>query len=152
MNRFWRDRVGWDRNSQFYSEWLVKLNLFSIKLRTGFIARMSSTSLNFQYRHHVHRVEIAFECRRSLTLRADGVEIQHVRGARFRRKADIIEKLTSEMCQKPGDHRSSPENACRSADSRSKAARGSGPFWTAASASSDCCGAAMPTKIVPIAG
>jgi hypothetical protein len=50
------------------------------------------------------------------------------------------------------DHRGSPENACRSADSRSSAARGSGPFWTAASASSNCCGVAIPTKIVPIAG
>jgi hypothetical protein len=50
------------------------------------------------------------------------------------------------------DHRGSPENACRSADSRSSAACDSGPFWTAASASSNCCGVAMPTRMVPIAG
>jgi hypothetical protein len=50
------------------------------------------------------------------------------------------------------DHRGSPENASRSADSRSSAACDSGPFWTAASASSNCCGVAMPTRMVPIAG
>ena len=51
-----------------------------------------------------------------------------------------------------GDYRGSPENPCRSADRRSSAACGSGPFWTAARASSNCCGVAMPTRIVPIAG
>ena len=35
-----------------------------------------------------------------------------------------------------GDQRASPANACCSADSRSSAAGGSEPFWTAASASS----------------
>jgi hypothetical protein len=37
-------------------------------------------------------------------------------------------------------------------DSRSSTAGGSGPFWTAASASSNCCGVAIPTRMVPIAG
>jgi hypothetical protein len=49
-------------------------------------------------------------------------------------------------------YRGSPEKACRSAESRSSAACGSGPFSAAASASSNCCGVAMPTRIVPIAG
>jgi len=51
-----------------------------------------------------------------------------------------------------GDYRGSPENVCCSVDSRSSAAGGKGPFSTAASTFSNCCGAAIPTKIVPIAG
>src|SRR6185437_14446817 len=50
------------------------------------------------------------------------------------------------------NQRASPAKACRSADSRSSAAAGSGPFSTAVSASSNCSGVAMPTRIVPIAG
>src|SRR5262249_27819055 len=48
--------------------------------------------------------------------------------------------------------RGSPANACCSVDSRSSAAGGSPPFWTAASASSNCCGVAIPTRMTPIAG
>src|SRR3984893_15194968 len=50
------------------------------------------------------------------------------------------------------DQRGSPANARCSADSRSSAAGGSPPFWTAASASSNCCGVAIPTRIKPIRG
>ena len=50
-------------------------------------------------------------------------------------KQTFTEKPTSEMRQKPGDHRGSPEKACRRGDSRSSAACGKGPFWIAARAS-----------------
>jgi hypothetical protein len=68
------------------------------------------------------------------------------------RSVEGLEDVIANEYGPPGDHRGSPENARRSADNRSSAARGSGPFWTAASASSNCCGVAIPTKIVPIAG
>src|SRR5262245_53602363 len=47
--------------------------------------------------------------------------------------------------------RGSPANACCSALMRSRAAVGRGPCSAAASASSNCCGVAMPTRMVPIA-
>src|SRR5262249_15080207 len=50
-----------------------------------------------------------------------------------------------------GDYRGSPENVCSSVDNRSSAAGGKRPFSTAASAFSNCCGVAMPTRMVPIA-
>ena len=49
-------------------------------------------------------------------------------------------------------YRTSPANDRCNSDSRSSAACGSGPFSAALSASSNCCGVAMPTRIVPIAG
>ena len=50
-------------------------------------------------------------------------------GMTRRAKQTFTEKLTSETCQTPGDPRGSPQDACCSADSRSSAARGSGPFF-----------------------
>ncbi len=68
------------------------------------------------------------------------------------RLGDRSALITEIVYGRLSDHRGSPENVCLNVDSQSSAARGSGPFWTAASASSNCCGVAIPTKIVPIAG
>jgi hypothetical protein len=67
------------------------------------------------------------------------------------RKGTRLIRNLVEIVGNLGNHLGSPANPWRSAVSRSSAAGGNGPFWTAESAASNCCGVAMPTRIVPVA-